>query len=355
MPNSAPQNTAASAGRSSVWRLVWNIASVSGRILLLGCLAVCVASPELIDLDWRFDIVASLIAQACLAGAVLAIWQALFRRWVWCALFAVVAAGGYSWMLRVERAPTTAQAHLGPGAIELELLIMNVHSRNQRGAEVLSVIEDSGADIVVIIESSWWINRDLAEHGGVTQRYPYRAGTDKDVSGQIVVLSRHPLFKTDRPDSTEGLTSSWGYRAGFVDVQGQRIGFSAVHPASPRTRNTWLVGQHTFGRLARHYERVGIPLGARDHPMIIAGDLNSSPTSLRTRLVTRDLGLLRAKPLSAWDGTFPASLPWFARSSIDGAFVTPGVTISDWSTLQIPGSDHRGVSMSLVVEAEPGG
>lgn len=351
MPDSAPQNAVAPIGRSSVWRLVWNIASVSGRVLLLGCLAVCVASPELIDLDWRFDIVASLIAQACLAGAVLAIWQALFRRWVWCALFAVVTAGGYSWMLRVERAPGTA-GH--SGGTEVSVLIMNVHSRNDRVEDVLSLIADSDADLVVILESSWGIIRTLPTDAELLSLYPHRQGTDAESSGHIIVLSRHPLFRNRSLDSSPGLASSWGFRAGYVPIGNERIRFGAVHAPSPRTRATWGYGQHTFTRLAQHFDRLDSPMERQEDPVIIAGDLNSSPTGLRSHMVTKDLGLLRAKPLHAWDGTFPATLPWFARSSIDGVFVSQGVAVLSWQTVEIPGSDHRGVLVSLVIGPRSG-
>lgn len=351
MPDASREQAAPQDRRRSAWRLIWTISAVALRVVLLATLAICAASPELIHLDWRFDIVASLLAQVCLVGCVVSIWQAAFGRWVWCAVFAVVTAAGFSWMLGVERAPTAGSAATGTG---VSILVMNVHSRNERDEAIFTVIEDADADLVVIVESSWKIIRTLPGHPPLLERYPYRDGVDANSSGQIIVLSKHPLTRSNDNGASPGLASSWGYRAGYVDLGGERIRFAAVHAPSPRTRATWGYGQHTFTRLAQHFERIGGPMGSQPEPIIVAGDLNSSPTGVRSRLVTENLGLRRAKPVRVWDGTYPASLPWFARSSIDGAFVSPGISVRSWTTVRIPGSDHRGVFVSLDIEARSG-
>ena len=346
MPKTGPKQHDEPVTRRSGLRLVWAIAAIVVRSVTLGLVGVCAASPELIGLDWRFDIVASLIAQACFVGLLLCIWQAVFRRWIWCALFAVVTIAAFSWMARVDRAPAAGADTAGT---VVSVLAMNVHSRNERVEEVFELIDRTDADIVVIVESSWAIIRALPESAEVLERYPHRDGMDARSSGQIIVLSKHPMAHATDKNALPGLASSWGYRAGYIRLGGQIVRFGAVHAPSPRTRITWQYGQQTFTRLAQHFERLGPPMGSPEQPVIIAGDLNSPPTSLRSRKVTEELGLRRAKPLRVWSGTFPASLPWFARSSIDGLFVSPGISVRSWETVKIPGSDHRGVLSSLVV------
>jgi len=323
----------------------WLVRSV---LLLAGIVAA--ASPKLIDTDWRFDLVATLIAQCSLVIIGLALWQMLFRRWIWCALFSLTAAACFSWVLMVERAPFDPKAGSG-GAPSLRVLQMNMFSRNDRTDEIFQVIRRHEPDVVVIVEASPALLDQIADQHDLLARFPYRTDPQSTMQGQIVVLSVHPLFGNPGDPLSPGLQASWGYRAGFMRIDDVVLRFAAVHAPSPRTEMTWNFGQNTFDRLGSHYERIGSPMREASSPTLVVGDLNCSPTSARSLRITEDLGLLRTKPMRRWDGTFPAGLPWFVRTPIDGAMVSPGVVVRRWETVRIEGSDHRGVLVELSISA----
>lgn len=322
--------------------------TLRGLLLLAGLTAA--ASPKLIDTDWRFDFVATLIAQCSLVLLLLALWQILFRRWIWCSLFAVTAAACFSWVLLVERAPFEAASEFDD-AMMIRVLQMNMFSRNDRTDEIFDLIRQHEPQVVVIVEASAALLKQIDSQADLLADYPHRALPADTDPGQILVLSTHHLSGKSNNPLSPGLHESWGYRAGFMRVDDIVLRFAAVHAPSPRTEMTWNFGQNTFDRLGSYFSQFGEPMRESSVPSLIVGDLNCSPTSARSLRVTRDLGLLRAKPLWKWDGTFPASMPWLARTPIDGAMVSPGITVHRWETVRVPGSDHRGVLIELSISA----
>jgi endonuclease/exonuclease/phosphatase (EEP) superfamily protein YafD len=340
--------------RSALARIFWRVGCVGCRVLLLVALVIAAMSPTLADRDWRFDLVASLLAQVTLAGLVLTGWQLAFRRWIWGSVFLIVSIAGGSWILRVERAEWATEMASAGDRRSIRLVAMNVHSHNQKADEIIRGTMQIDADVVVFVESSWELIRAVPQHEPLLERYPHRVGLGTDMSGQIIVLSKFAMSTRSDGTGAEGLASSWGYRSGFLDVAGTPIRFAAVHAPSPRTKATWGYGRMTFDRLATYFDRINSSIDDGDIPTVFAGDLNGTPTSSRSLHVSERYGLHRAKPLAAWDGTFPSALPWFARSSIDGAFVSTQVRVHGWRTVPLPGSDHRGVVLEISVPSRGG-
>ncbi len=336
-----------SRSRLRSFTLMWKIGALSARSALLAVLMLAALSPALVSRDWRFDLIASLLAQVTLAALVLGLWQAAFQRWIWAALFLIAATTSGSWMLRAPRADRTTEATAREGHHALRILTMNVHSHNRSTEPILALIAESDADIVVMVESSWFLMKALTDSEPIRQRYPHRFGLESRNYGQIMVLSRYPGSDRFGTEATPDLENHWGFRAGFLDINGTPLRFAAVHAPSPRTETTWGYGKATFNRLATHFDRKGSAVGEGGIQTVLVGDLNCTPTNARTNHVHDTLGLNRAKPLGVWDGTFPSNLPWFARSSIDGAFVSDGVLITNWQTVEIPGSDHLGVVLQI--------
>jgi endonuclease/exonuclease/phosphatase (EEP) superfamily protein YafD len=329
-------------------RLAGQIALVGVRTLLLASAALVAASPLLVGIDWRFDQIASFMGQCVLLTVLLGAWQCIFRRWIWAALFLLVAAFSFSWMVRVDRARfMTPDA--GSDRIELRLLAMNMYSLNEQTEGVMGLIEAHQADLIILVETNDEILDAVLNDEPLASRYPYRYHQRRSGPGQIVVFSAHPLLKNRADQEHTSLASSWSYRAGYVRIEGETIRLAAVHALSPRSESSWQFGQTVFSRLGAHYQQVGDPIARGNTPTIIAGDLNGVPTNLRSRRATKELGLVRAKPLRVWDGTIPSVLPWFARIPIDDALVSPDIHVHAWRALHIPGSDHRGVLMHLSI------
>jgi len=344
----AKQHPVPPKGRSAL-RLAWRMGAFCFRVSLLLAIAVAALSPRLIDRDWRFDLVASLLAQFTLAGVALAAWQLVFRRWIWCALFLVASAGCYAWMLQVERSPFIGERALQQNELALRVLQINVYSGNRQPEGIIALIEEHAPDLVVILEAPLPLLSAIEARSDLLERYPYQAGLESRSPGQIVVLSSHPLQKRANSPTFDGLNRSWGFWAGFVNIDGHPVRVAGVHAPSPRTEFSWRTGKMTFDRIGQLFERLGSPLDEPSHPTMIVGDLNSAPTSTRSRMITDRFGLLRAKPLGIWDGTFHASVPWFARPAIDDSMLSPDIAVRSWRTVRIPGSDHRGVLLELSI------
>ncbi|MFG0293541.1 MAG: endonuclease/exonuclease/phosphatase family protein, partial [Phycisphaerales bacterium JB050] len=257
-------------------------------------------------------------------------------------------------MIRVPRADRATGATAIEGRTSIRFLSMNVHSRNRSTEAILELIAATDADIVVMVESSWYLMKALSDSETITHRYPYRFGLESRNYGQIVVLSRFPGSDRPNEDALQDLANHWGFRSGFLDINGTMLRFAAVHAPSPRTKTTWGYGLSTFDRLATHFERVGSAVDKSGIPSVLIGDLNCTPTNTRSKHVNKTLGLRRAKPLGVWDGTYPSNLPWYARSSIDGAFVSEQVQVEHWKTVPIPGSDHRGIVVQISVPSTNG-
>jgi len=329
-------------------RLAGQGALIGVRILLLAGLAATSLSPLLVDIDWRFDQIASFMGQCVLIAILLCAWQCVFQRWIWAVFFLLVGAFSFSWIAGVDRA-TSVALNEDADRIAVRLLAMNMYSGNQQTEEVMRFVEQQQVDLVIIVETNHEILDAMLQNEALSLRYPYRYHQRRSGAGQIIVFSMHPLLKNRSDQEHTSLVSSWGYRAGYMRIDGETVRLAAVHAISPRTQNSWRFGQIVFSRLGEHYQRLDDPVNSGDLSTIIAGDLNCAPTNLRSRMATEDLGLVRAKPLRIWDGTIPSVLPWFARLTIDDALVSPDIHVHEWRTLHIPGSDHRGVFMHLSI------
>lgn len=324
----------------------WRVFAIGIRLCVLCGVAVVAWSPKLVDRDWRFDLVASLLAQFVLVAAAFALWQAVWRRWIWCVLFVLAGSGCLGWMMVVERSPRALAG--GVDAAHLTVLQINMYSRNPDADGIFELIARYEPDVVVILETSPAMRRALAE-GRAPIRYTHHAGLDRASPGQIVVLSSFPLKQHIDGTGPLGLHRSWGYWAGYMMVAERPVRFAAVHAPSPRSETTWGYGKDTFRRIGALFERLGTPLGTGDMPTMLVGDLNAAPTSTRSLMITDDFGLVRAKPLRVWDGTYPSMLPWFARASIDDSMLSPDIAVRSWRTVRVPGSDHRGVLLELSI------
>ena len=306
------------------------------------CLALLAPAGSWIigDRAWALDIGANLAFQTALLALVIGLWRLLRRRWGQ----AAVALGACA--LALAPLPHGRAERAGPSeGPTLVLLTWNSHVDNARPEESLRTILESGADVITLYESSdellELMRASVALHEAYPDaRIPVRAG-----AGFRVLLSAWPARRVPRPreevaagDPAHGAT----WRIAHPD--GPEFLVSMIHPASPRTPQRWRDGDDDIRRLldAAHGR-----LGALDLPTIYVGDLNTTPTGARSRRMTREAGLLRAKPMLAPVGTWPAWAPWPARVAIDDAMLTPEIRVVSWEALPASGSDHLPVRMTL--------
>ncbi len=303
-----------------------------------GCAGAFVAALALpaARVGWGPDLVANLGAFAAAGTVALLTIGVLRRRRVVIA----VALGALA-----VHAPYAVRPRAGATErpTDLRLLIHNTHSVNPETERVADAVIAHGADVVVLVDVSPDFVRAMPGLTALSDAYPHmlRRGPVPGLTGWRIVLSRWPL--EDRGTETE-------LRC-VVARPDRPFALLALHPASPRDGLRWRLGNGLVDS-ARDAARA---LEAEGLPVVVAGDLNSSPTGWRDRLLCAGDGLRRCKPRAALAGTFPAALPGPLRLALDDAWVSSAWRVCSWKTGRSAGSDHTSVlvELSLAPETAP--
>jgi endonuclease/exonuclease/phosphatase (EEP) superfamily protein YafD len=233
--------------------------------------------------------------------------------------------------------PRTAQA--APDAAQLSLLTYNLHGAGANFEPRLSIMRESGADIIALQELSSEMAAALETE--LLDLYPYQAhhtAPGRSVLGQGV-LSRYPLTSDDY-----WIINLAHQRVQF-EFQGQTLTLYNEHPTQP---------MKPFGFIQRRaeiddlLERTANETG----PLLLAGDFNMSDLSADYgRIASRYNDAYRA---AGWGlgFTFPAALPyiqrWPALARLDYVFHDEhfkAVEARVWP--HAGGSDHMPVFVTL--------
>lgn len=319
-----------------------------GLVLWTGLVVavVGVAAWPFAAVGWVVDLVAQLTAHAVMVAGVLTVLAAGLRRWRLVLVAAgAVAVGGVG--LMQGRAWTLAPAT--PGVAPVRVLVYNALSANtSEPARVRGCILGSDADIVALLEPPDWLIEELKAGGAWREAYPWYWVAPKAEAGFKVLMSRWPQRSTDTGVDEPQRTALPGFREAIIDRPGGAFVFALIQPKSPRSAARWAEGNAVFEALAR---RRGAREAATGLPIVVAGDLNATPTGHRSGLASARLGLRRAKPLLVAAGTFPGAMPWPLRIAIDDALVGPGTRVVGWRVVDGAGSDHAAVIIELEVPA----
>ena len=138
-----------------------------------------------------------------------------------------------------------------------------------------------------------------------------------------------------------------GLREAIVDHPEQPFVMVLFDAASPRTPSKWAEGNalaRMLGQRGRAWD------AAAALPVVVAGDLNGGPASLRSAMLAEGLGVTRSKPLVHFGGTFPAWAPWPLGLAVDDVWTGRGAVVSSWRTIALPGSDHLAVIVDVVLD-----
>ncbi|MEM9661496.1 MAG: endonuclease/exonuclease/phosphatase family protein [Planctomycetota bacterium] len=294
-------------------------------------------------LGWLADLSATLAAQSIGCGLV-CLALAIPTRRLGAGLAAVVSIAVLTVaILGVERAPRASN----PAGPLVSVLAINAWAGTPRGEKQLEVLLGSGADLIMLNESSEPLLGAIRRDPRVREAYPHFRLPDRAGSGFRFVLSKHPLRR--RADAfgflwpeIEQALGYHGQRVLRVDTPAGPFVFAGVQFRSPRAPERWAAGNgqasDTARGLAMIAERTRLPI-------IAAGDLNATPLGVRVRRFCDQTGLGPAKPALLIGGTYPSSLPGLARVPIDSGLVSPEVRVVSYQTVNMPGSDHAAALM----------
>ncbi len=252
---------------------------------------------------------------------------------------AAVTAAASCFML----VPTLLQSPRAPSpssqGARLGLLIANVHALNETPDELLEMLSKSDADVLILTEPPPAVMRALRPGESLALKYPNiaRSIPDRGLHAWLVVASRWPLTKV--PGAIPGMNPV------VISAEGNDIALIATHLISPRSPARYRQARIQTRTLASK----ALELTTRDLPLILAGDLNAPPGSHLSRRLAGSTGTVRTKPRHTLAGSWPTLLPSWASLPIDGALVSPGIAIERWDLVILPGSDHRGLRIDLIV------
>jgi endonuclease/exonuclease/phosphatase (EEP) superfamily protein YafD len=210
---------------------------------------------------------------------------------------------------------------------------LTVASLNVRaGAADLSdvVDETAGSDVVSFVEAPpEWVDALPLEF---REAFPYAVGAPLQASSGSIIFSRYPIT------SSEALpASSFQQWSAVVDTpQLGPLRVVAVHPCNPFCGPGLWTAEHTELRhwLARQ----------DDTPTVVAGDFNAVDDHAPMRDLYAD-GWRSAADLAGagYIRTYPADQRIPPLIGIDHILVDGRLTATEFSTFDVPGTDHLGV------------
>lgn len=240
----------------------------------------------------------------------------------------------------------------------ISILVSNVHGSVAALDRLVNVLKTRQPDLVAVIEAGQETGRAFVKRDEISAIYPFCIPPDINVTSSIVILSRLPVHELEFDDDpTVADESLYAFHHSYL-VEGpgdgiagdiRRFIFTAAHPPSPRTSSTWKRGNEKTIALAQFVRE---KLGALKHPIILAGDFNSTIIGYQYGIIRKKSGLVASDVLiGGMDGTWPADLPGMLRLTLDRLWVSSeSVDIVDRQVLADIGSDHRPVLFTCVID-----
>ncbi len=242
-----------------------------------------------------------------------------------------IAVGINAWSLVPYWMPSSG--HVGDGD-QLSIVSLNVRAENPDKQRTLDYLRDRNADVVVLLEidDAWATTlRDLESV------YEHRVVTPQPGLFGIAVLSRVPL---DTPRVVEPGGGSTTVITGLARGK-QGCLLMAAHPRAP-------VSAEWSARRDAQLAAMGELAADETRPIIVAGDLNTTPWSHGFRALVKPRGLRDSATGRGVQATWNARL-WAPRIPIDHVLVSPEIGVQSRRVGPDVGSDHLPVEASLVV------
>jgi endonuclease/exonuclease/phosphatase (EEP) superfamily protein YafD len=273
-----------------------------------------------------------LVAVAMPAIGVLGLAAGVFLMWRGLRPAALVAASLTLLALVVAVLPRIPQPTASP-LDPVVLVSANVFQFSRWPGRAAALMTSRGADVIVSEEMGTSYRRHLMQDA---QGYPYRVGADEQE-----VLSVFPIRRLPTP---AGLPGDRIMRV-RVDRVGAPFVLYAVHLPNPLHETTFST-QHAL------VTRLLAAVGAETLPTVVAGDFNLSDRTSGYRLLDGEMrDAMRAQawpPWTAWPAsTYVAGLWPALLLRIDHVFVPADWCARDPATFGVPGSDHRGLQVSI--------
>ncbi len=228
-----------------------------------------------------------------------ALWAALARhRVTWSALLIVTLL--FLGLFGGDLTPPSPVVRAGDDVPTLTVMTYNVLFANTDAAPIVTSITNAEPDLVAFQELTPRLAQQLAQEIG--SRYPYRTPLGADTCrAQVAVWSRYPL-QVERVD--EDVLCR--VQSVLVDFAGRTVRVVGIH-AWPYTGLDQASIERSFGWRQEQIELILDTVEDQPEPLILLGDLNSTPTHQVYRTLSEHL--VDAYREAGWGlgHTFPAT------------------------------------------------
>lgn len=264
--------------------------------------------------------------QLCLPLIGLYLWKRMNRRAI--ALVAL-AAINYASIL-----PFYFGTPEPPTKPTVRAMLMNLNAGNGNTDLVMHAIREFDPDILLLEEVTPKWEAALFV---LYTSYPYRIAKTRNDPFGIMLLCRHPI---KNGEVVEIGTAAVPSISGTIYLPDGEIRFIGTHPLPPiggeysRQRNEQLM------QLIPHAEK---------GPVLLMGDLNTSPWSPYFKRLLKESGLKNSMKGFGFQPTWPAHLPW-PRIPLDHVLHSPEITVHHRAVGPDVGSDHLPVIVDFSMQ-----
>lgn len=224
------------------------------------------------------------------------------------------------------------------GARALAVMTSNLHLGTADARGVVALVRRHHVEVLMLEELTGGEQRRLAA-AGLDRVLPFHVSAPRTAAAGTGLWSRYPLT---------GERQLGGFTFAFVTARVHVPGLrgvptlAALHLAGPVPDSAdWLADVRRLPRVL-----AALPAGA---PVVVGGDFNATPDTVQFRALLT--GGYRDAAQQAGGGvtrTYPADR-WFPPLIAIDHVLTHGATACATSTLQVPGSDHRALLVSVAV------
>jgi endonuclease/exonuclease/phosphatase (EEP) superfamily protein YafD len=232
----------------------------------------------------------------------------------------------------LDRAARPAEGH------QVTLLYANLWNRNPEPVQLRAALIATDADILITSETTRAVTDGAL---GLRAHYPYRLVSTR--AGPVLrtaIWSKFPL--RDGSLSLDNNVAPTGAAATADLGGGLRLGVVGGHFSRPSER----LQQAQVDGLAAM-------ASGRARPLVVAADFNAAPWTWVMRHAAQVTGTrITGGHRVTWRGSYqtrfgPVPEPW--GHQIDQVLTSPELGIDEIATVPLPGSDHRGIFVRLII------
>ena len=284
---------------------------------------------------WIFELTSHFRVQYALALGLFAISLWWLRQWRVSAALAAVALLNLAVIAPVFWSDERTASTISAGQLPLRVLLANVNLDNLDHDRIRRLIADAHPDVMVLLEISSALIKRL---GDLRKDYPHQVAELRDDPFSIAILSRHPLSATQIIPLGESEPPAI---IAVVTVGNRAFTVIGAHPWPPISAEFAEGRNRQLAELAHLARQIQTPL-------LVMGDLNTSPWSPYFARLLADSGLHDSRRGHGVQPSWPVGLPplW---TPIDHILFSSGIRILRRQTGTAMGSDHYPVIVEFQI------